>query len=247
MQTLRSESLKILLASDYGAGGILGIAVVIWHRAFMQSPGSVSAGSPLLKYDSALLVDLCRVVGHEMGIIVHYEYATVYYRLVDQRYVRQHILCTLHAGGGVDVAAEGRAYTLEIVKYTFVREVFRSVKAHMLEEMRQTVLIRGLLDGAHMGRKIEFRSSGRYLVMPDVIGHTVVQLPYLHGWIIRQYLHLTLSQSAEGDECGCNKYKKSFHYQVHINRIFKDNKKSSVIQYVSHMDSRGGSKFVGIS
>ena len=72
----------------------------------MHAPGGISAGTALLDDDSALLVDLLRIVEHEMGIVVKDEEAGVDHSLADERDIVEHVLGLLHAGRRIDVAAE---------------------------------------------------------------------------------------------------------------------------------------------
>ena len=121
---------------------------------------------------------------------MHNEDAGIHDAGTRQRNVVEHIDGLLHAGGRVDIAAEGSADALQPVQNALVREVLGPVEAHMLEEMGQAVLVRRLLDGAHIGGQIEFGPSCGLVVVTDVVGHAVFEFAYLCGRIIRQYRHL---------------------------------------------------------
>ena len=108
------------------------------------------------------------------------------------RDVVEHVLGLLEAGGGVDVRAELGADGTEVVQDGLVREVLRAVEAHVLEEVGETVLVRGFLDGAHVGGEIELGPSGGKLVVTDVIGQSVVQMADTDGRIVGEGGHRLL-------------------------------------------------------
>ena len=77
-ETLGLEVLEVLLAADYGRGGILGVAEDVGLLLLVDSPGCVVARALLLEYHSALLVDLLGIAGHEVRVVVHYQQAGVH-------------------------------------------------------------------------------------------------------------------------------------------------------------------------
>ena len=105
------------------------------------------------------------------------------------RDVVEHVLGLLEAGGGVHVPAEFGADGTEVVQDALVREVFRPVEAHVLEEVREAVLVRGFLDGAHVRGEIEFRPALRELVVADVIGKSVFEMAHADRRIIGEGGH----------------------------------------------------------
>ena len=82
----------------------------------------------------------------------------------------------------------------------------------MLKEVRETVLVRGLLNGSYIGGEIELSPAGRLVIVSDVIGQTVLQLADLDRRVIRKLLHLSAcherrrAQKESGDQ-----NQKSFH------------------------------------
>ena len=168
----------------------------------MQTPGGVAAGTALLDDDPALLVDLGGIVGHEMGVIVQDQQAGIDHALTDQRDVVEHVLGLLDAGGSIDIAAEGGTDALEPVQDAFLREILRAIEAHVLQEVGETVLVRGLLDGADIGGQVEFRPSLRLFIVTDVIGQAIVQLPFADGGIIRKLRHLLGTQEKGSGQNG---------------------------------------------
>ena len=179
----------------------------------MQTPGGIAACAALLDDDSALLVDLLRVVGHEMGIIVKDEEAGVDDGLTDKRNVVQHVLGLLHSGGSIDIAAEGGADALEPVEDPLAGEILGTVEAHVLEEMCQTVLVRSLLDSTDIGGEIELCTLLRLVVMTDIVGKSVVKLALTDSRIVGKRLHLLRSCKRHGRKQKGGKQNKSFHVQ----------------------------------
>ncbi len=116
------------------------------------------------------------LVEHVVGIVVHHEEAGIDHALADDGDVVEHILGGLHAGGGGDVAAELGSDALEILEHLLAGKVLEAVEAHVLQEVGETVLVRGLLDGSDMGCKIELGPLGGLVVVTDVVSHTVVEL-----------------------------------------------------------------------
>ena len=170
------EGLEVLLASYDGRGRVLGVAVEIGLGLLGDSPLCVVAGALLLEYHSALLVYLLRVAAYEMRVVMHDEQAGVHHGGAYQRDVVEHVDGLLHSGRCVHVASEGCAYALQPVEYAFPGEVLGSVEAHVLEEVRETVLVGKLLKRAHMGGEIELGAVLGLVVVTDIIGQSVVKL-----------------------------------------------------------------------
>ena len=90
----------------------------------------------------------------------------------------------------------------------------------MLKEVRETVLVRGLLNSSDIGGEIELSPAGRLVIVSDVIGQTVLQLADLDRRVIRQLLHLSLSdERRSGQHKGRDENQKSFHNQLYIRII----------------------------
>ena len=156
----------------------------------MHPPRSGVPGTFFLDDDTPLLVYLCRVACDEMGVVMYYEQACVHYARACNRYVVEHICGLFHSGGGVDVTPEFRPDALEVVQYLLVREISGAVEAHVLEEMCEPVLVRSLLYGPDIGGQIEFRSALGLVVVPYVIGESIVQLSLADSGIVRKLLYL---------------------------------------------------------
>ena len=62
--------------------------------------------------------------------------------------------------------------------------------------MCETVLVRSLLNCSDIGCKVEFSPLCGLVIVPDVVGHPVVELADAHRRIIRQLLKVLR-------KCGC--------------------------------------------
>jgi len=127
--------------------------------------------------------------------------------------------------GSVDVPAELGADGTEVVQDAFLREMLRAVEAHVLQEVRETVLVRFFLDGADVRGKVELRPLGREFIVADVIGKSVVQVSDADGRIVGEgghgLLHGLFLALRGGRECGQERQKggndqKSFHKKEYI-------------------------------
>ncbi len=137
-----------------------------------------------------------------MRIVVEHEQTGVYDALAYHRYVVKHVCRLLDTGSRIDIVSEIGSYALKIFQKQLSREILGSVEAHVLEEVSQTVLVRGLLDCAHMRCKIKFRPLGRFVIVLDVISQAIVQLAYTDSLVVRQQ-HLRMRRKSErrGKNC----------------------------------------------
>ena len=133
-----------------------------------------------------------------------------------QRNVVEHIYCLLYTCRGVDIASELRPDALEVLEDAFPREVLRPVEAHVLEEVGETVLVRSLLDGSDICGQIEFGSVFRFVVVSDVVGEPVLELPLPYSRVIGQ---LVLPEDRHGSENGHEENKNPFHI-LYIKKYF---------------------------
>ena len=155
-----------------------------------------------------------------------------------ERDVAEHVNRLLHPCGSVHVAAEGGTDALQIVQDGFPREILRAVEAHMLQKVSQAVLVRGLLDGAYIGRQVEFGPLGGNGVVTDVIGKSVVQRPatdervtrYLRDHRLEFFFRIRLREGGQGRRHQRNKDEKSFHN--FILSAYKDKQKNLSLQHI---------------
>ncbi len=192
VEALRLEGLQAFLLADERAAFHLGAGEPVGEGTLHRTPRGVAALAALLDDDTALLVDLGRVVVHEVGVVAQDHQAGVHDAGTFDRDVVEHVLGLFETGGGIDVRAEFSTDGTEVVQDGLVREVLRAVEAHVLEEVGETVLVRGFLDGAHIGSEVELGTSGGELVVADVIGQSVVQMAHTDGRIVGEGGHRLL-------------------------------------------------------
>ena len=218
-QALGSEGLQVLFTADHRAMAIFRIPVQVGLRPFENPPVGRITRTLLFQDHRAFLVDFHRVAGNEMGVIVQDEQAGIHHAGAHQGDVIEHVHGLLNSRGGIHIAAERGADALEIVQNTLSGEIFRTVEAHVLQEVGQTILIGGFLDGTYIGRQVEFGPLGRNGVVPDVIGEPVVQGPAANSRISRDlrnqglqfFFRIILRKGGERRRHQRKKEKKSFH------------------------------------
>ena len=91
-----------------------------------------------------------------------------------RRHIRQTINGLVNRSVGIDVSTEIDSYRLEIVDDSLAREMLSAVKGHMLQEMRQTVLMVLFEDSTYGLRDMELAALLGLLVMTYIIRQTVV-------------------------------------------------------------------------
>ena len=155
-----------------------------------------------------------------MRIVVQDQKAGVHHRFPYQRNIIEHIGGLIDTCGGVDIASERSPDALKPVKDALLREVLGTIEAHVLKEVRETILVGSLLNRSDVGRKVEFRPARRLVIVSDVIGQTVLQLADLDRRVIRKLLHLSLSdERRSGQHKGRDENQKFFHNQLYIRII----------------------------
>ena len=189
MEALRLEGFQAFLLADQGATLHLGALEVDGKGGLHRAPLRIPALSALLDDDAAFLVDLHGIVVDKVCIVAQDHQTRINDRRALDGNVVEHVLGFLEAGGGVHVPAEFGADGTEIVQDAFVGEMRGAVEAHVLQEMRETVLVGGFLDGAHIGGKVELRPALGELVVADVIGKSVFEMAHADRRIIGEGGH----------------------------------------------------------
>ena len=105
---------------------------------------------------------------------MHHEQRTVHDAFAIGRHVRQTIHGLVDRGVGVDVTAEVHTHRLEIVDDALTGEMLRTVERHVLQEVRQTVLMILLEDSTYRLRDVELAALFGLLVVTDVVRQAVV-------------------------------------------------------------------------
>ena len=214
-QALRLEGLQILLAAYDGSGGILGVSIQIMGTLLAGSPGCIVARTLFLQNHSPFLIDLHRIAGYEVRVIVHNQKTGIDHSLTHQRNIVQQVDGLLDAGHRVNVASERSTYALKPVKDSLSGEVLRAVEAHMLQEMCKTVLVRSLLKCSDVGSQIELGPVCGLVVVAYIIGHSIVQLSDLCLGVVWQCGQLLSEYQCGGAEQRRKSYNKfSKHSQM---------------------------------
>ena len=130
--------------------------------------------------DATLLVDFAACEGQAIRPVLQNEDAGVECALPFCRHVANTIDRLVDRGVGVEVASELYSESTGELQECRVREVFRPVERHVLEEMGQTALVVILLNGAHTLRNVEVCDMFRPIVVADVVGQSVLKLAYAH-------------------------------------------------------------------
>ena len=90
----------------------------------------------------------------------------------------------------------------------------------MLKKMSKTILIGSLLNGAHISNNVKLRTLGRFFVMFNIIGKSVLQLTNLNARVIHNRLLRikTLRICSNGQSHSEQNQKKSLHI-VNIKKL----------------------------
>ena len=169
-QGLVSEVIDDGRVTDHVPFGVLRARVHLRIQFFPDTATCGTTGSPLFEDDTALGVDLFGQQQQTATPVVHHEQSTIYDPGTVGRHVRQAIHSLVNRGVGVDVATEIDTNRLKIVDDTFTREMLGAVEGHMLQEMRQTVLVILFEDRSDGLCDMELTTLLGLLVMTDVIG-----------------------------------------------------------------------------
>ncbi len=99
---------------------------------------------------------------------------------------REVIDSLVEAGEGVDILAKAYAYALQEVDDALVGEILGAVEGHVLQEMREAVLVILLKDGADFLSYVELGGVLRELIVADDVGEAVAEAADDHGGVRRE-------------------------------------------------------------
>ena len=160
-------------------GRAVGIArLVVEHRRLLvaHAAGGTQPAAPFLDDDTAFLVHLlgverqpAREVGHCIDTATH--------DLLRLGRQVEHVDRFVEAGVGVDVRPEARAGRLEERHELARLEVRAPVERHVFDEVRQSLLVVGLVERPGLHGQTERHTIGRTGVRADEIGQAVRQSP----------------------------------------------------------------------
>ena len=155
-----------------------------------------TSGSPLLEDHATLGIDLLVQKEQTATPVMHDQQRTIDDTGTVGRHVRETIDGLVDGGISVDVTTEIHTHGLEIIDDSFAREMLGTIERHVLQEVRQTVLMILLEDGTHGLCDMELSTLFRLLVMTDVISQSVVQLAVTNLRVDRQFLRRLLRRKA---------------------------------------------------
>ena len=128
---------------------------------------------------TTLFFDLCGVERESVGPVVEHQQATVKFLLTDVcRYVVDIIDRLFNTRIGIHAVISTQAF--EETVHTVPWEMLTAIEAHMLQEVGQSPLVVLLLQTTHALRQIEARPVLRPVIILDVIGKPIWQVPDPH-------------------------------------------------------------------
>ena len=174
-----TEGLVCEIIDDRGVAddvtfGVLGTRVHLRVHLFPYTPACRATRTPFLEDDAALRIDLFVQKEQTAAPVVHDKERRVHDSCAVRRYIRETIDGLVDRGIGIDVSAEIHTHGLEIIDDAFAREVLGAVEGHMLQKMRQTVLVILFEDSTHSLCDMELCALFGLFVMTDIIGQSVV-------------------------------------------------------------------------
>ena len=130
-----------------------------------------------------------------------------------------------YTGIGIEVGAELDTDSLapghNAQLLTLAREMLRTIKSHVFQEVSQSALAGFLLDRAYTLGNIEVGHLRVFIVMTQIVGHTVLQLTHAYRGILTQ----RLSQHTGGYQRHGRKQNQSFIHRNLIIMVAKVQKK----------------------
>ena len=177
-ELLRVKSKQALLVADDIAVCILCTLVQNLEKSLLLAALCGISASPFLDDDSSLFLNFTKIVGHESGVVLEDYQSSIHKVLPVCRNGAQSVDRTLNAGHRVYVGTEDQAVLLKVAHHGVSREILVSVETHVLQEMGQTSLGRGLVDCTYIGGNIEFSPVLRIGIMLNKIGKAIVQVSY---------------------------------------------------------------------
>ena len=105
---------------------------------------------------------------------MHHEQRRVDDSLAIGRHIRKTIDCLVNRCIGIDISAEVNANRFEIVDDTFAWEMLCTIESHVLQEVRQPILVVLFKDSSYGLCYMKLATLLRLLIMTDVIGQSVL-------------------------------------------------------------------------
>ena len=172
------------------AGGIPGISVKQRSRPAPHAPCRPLSLAQLFDDDAAFLVYLPAVERDAVRPVMQYQQAGIHNRFTYQRHVGNTVTGIFPRREGVQVVPEFHAYPFEPLHHPLAGKIRRPVESHVFEEMGESLLRILLLYSPDIVYYPEFGLSFGLSVVPDIIGHAVLEHPLAELRVIGQFLRL---------------------------------------------------------
>ena len=179
-QCLIGEVVHYLHRTDRQTVCILAALVQCRQCLFVHTHHGSHARTPFLVNHATFLVYLFRVQCQVVGPVVQHQQTRVDDAVAYHRHVGDVVHRLVQRGICIQVLAELHADFLQILPQQVAGEMRRTVKAHVLQEVRQTALVVLFQNGTHVLRNVEIGPLFGQLVMADVIRQSVFQFPDTH-------------------------------------------------------------------
>ena len=165
---------------------------------------SRTAGAPLLVDDAALLVNLLIFEQQVVAPVMQYQQAGVDDSLAHEGCRTDVIDRLVNRGVGIEVGTKLHADALtpgHDARFTVLAgEMLGAVKGHVLQEVGQPSLAGLLKDGTDTLCDVEVGKTGLLGIVPDVIGHAILEGTLSDARVLRQ-----LGCRPQGQQHQCNK------------------------------------------
>ena len=159
---------------------------------FPYAPARGASGTPFLQDDATLSVYLLVQKQQAAAPIVHDEQRAIHDTRTISRHIGETIDRLINRGISIDVSTEVHTHRFKIIDDSFAGEMLGTIECHMLQEVRQTVLVILFEDSTNRLRDVELSTLLGLLIMTDIIGQSVFQLAIanlrVHGEFLRRLL-----------------------------------------------------------
>ena len=156
--------------ADHVAFGILRAGIHFGVHLFPYTAAGSTSGTPFLQNDTTLRINLFVQQQQSAAPVVHHQQRAIHNTLTVRGHIRETVNGLVNRGIGIDVSSEIDTHGLEVVDDSFSRKMLGTVECHVLQEVRQAVLVVFLQNSSHRLGDMELRALFGLLVMTDVIG-----------------------------------------------------------------------------
>ena len=151
------------------AFAVLGVRIKFCANDVAHTTSGIVTSAPFFANHTTLCINLFRQKEQAASPIVHHQQRRVNDSLADGRHVRQTINGLVNRRVCVDISAEIHTDRLEIIDDTFARKMLRTIESHVLQEVRQTILVILFQHSTYGLCDVEIAALFWLLVVTDVI------------------------------------------------------------------------------